>query len=527
MKKAIKIGTRKSELALKQAHTVGKLIETHGRSYEIVAINSEGDLDLKTPLHQLGFTGVFTKGLDKALLEKRVDIAVHSLKDVPTVLPEEILQAAVLERDSPLDILVRKSRGDLDNETNLTIATGSIRRKAQWLHKYPNHTIKGLRGNVNTRLRKLEESEWNGAIFSHSGLDRINLIPTNYLKLDWMTPAPAQGIVGITVLESNKELVDFIQQFNHLETHLNSSIERDFLNELEGGCSAPIGALSIIENDTVKFKGVLTSTDGTTQIEVTEEIPLIKSKNFGRACAQKLLKKGGKEIMEALKKELKRVENKPTILITRNIDVSLLESSVNWRSEAFISIDYINHKIPSLTKNEILVFTSKNAVESLFHYHPTFKVKNRQVLCVGSKTEKVLAQYGVDVHFASTSSQAIGEWIIDHELSQNIVLFCGDIRRNELKEIIDKSKCNYSEIVVYKTILTPKKIAKEQDGVVFLSPSAVQSFVEKNNMQKSVAFCIGNTTAKEARKHFESIEIAKEITMDSVIEKVTKYYADK
>lgn len=527
MRETIKIGTRKSELALKQAHTVGKLIESQGGKYEIVAINSEGDLDLKTPLHQLGFTGVFTKVLDIALLEKKVDIAVHSLKDVPTLLPKGIVQAAVLKRDNPLDILVKKNADDLVFDVPLTIATGSIRRKAQWLHKYPHHRIEGLRGNVNTRLKKLEDNQWDGAIFSHSGLDRIELIPANYLELDWMTSAPAQGIVSVTVLESNQPLFDFIHAFNHTETHIVSTIERDFLNELEGGCTAPIGALAVIENDVIEFKGMLTSTDGAKQIEITERTPVQQSHNFGRICAQKLLEKGGREIMDQLNNSEKAIEKKPTILITRNIEVSSLPSSIDWISEAFISVNFIPHSLPKLTQEDTLVFTSKNAVESLFHYHPEFDTKDKKVLCVGSKTKKVLAQHGVEVEYVSTSSQAIGEWIVANNFSKNIVLFCGDIRRNELKEIIERNQLNYSEIVVYKTLLTPKFIESKFEGVIFLSPSAVQSFVEKNNKPEVVAFCIGNTTANEAKKHFSSIEVAKELTMDSVIEKVTKYYADK
>lgn len=527
MREVIKIGTRKSELALKQAHTVGKLIESQGGKYEIIAINSEGDLDLKTPLHQLGFTGVFTKVLDIALLEKKVDIAVHSLKDVPTLLPKGIVQAAVLKRDNPLDILVKKRADDLVFDASLTIATGSIRRKAQWLHKYPHHQIEGLRGNVNTRLKKLEDNKWDGAIFSHSGLDRIDLIPANYLELDWMVSAPAQGIVAVTVLESNQPLFDFIHTFNHTETDIISTIERDFLNELEGGCTAPIGAMASIENNVVDFKGMLTSTDGTKQIEITEQISIEQSDNFGRICAQQLLEKGGKEIMSQLNLNEKAVENKPTVLITRNIEFSSLSNSINWRSEAFISINYIHHNIPELTQEDTLVFTSKNAVESLFHHHPEFETKGKQVLCVGTKTKKVLTQHGVEVEYVSTSSQAIGEWIVENNFSNNIVLFCGDIRRNELKEIIERNQLNYSEIVVYNTHLTSKHIDNKLDGVVFLSPSAVQSFVENNNMPEIVAFCIGNTTANEAKKHFSSVEIAKELTMDSVIEKVTKYYADK
>ncbi len=301
MKKTVRIGTRKSELALMQAHTVGKSLSNESTDYEIVEIDSKGDLDLTTPLYQLGITGVFTKSLDIALLEERIDIAVHSLKDVPTLLPAGIIQSAVLKRDNSADMLAVKSGLDINFEASLTIATGSIRRKAQWLHRYPNHTICGLRGNVNTRLKKLEDNDWHGAIFSSAGLERINLVPDNSIALDWMVPAPAQGVIAITVLEKNRKLHQLVRYFNHSETELTSTIERNFLNELEGGCSAPIGAFAKVENGLVKFHGILTSVDGTLQVDVKKETPIDKAKNFGRIAAQELLSNGGQEIMCQLK----------------------------------------------------------------------------------------------------------------------------------------------------------------------------------------------------------------------------------
>lgn len=160
MKKTIRIGTRDSELALWQAHTVKSQLELLGYDTELIPVKSTGDLILNKPLYELGITGIFTKTLDIAMLNGDIDIAVHSMKDVPTALPKGIVQAAVLKRAAVSDILVHK--GDInflnENKDITTIATGSLRRKAQWLHKYPNHQIVDLRGNVNTRLQKLSES---------------------------------------------------------------------------------------------------------------------------------------------------------------------------------------------------------------------------------------------------------------------------------------------------------------------------------------------------------------------------------
>ena len=185
MSKTIRIGTRDSELALWQAHTVQKKLNDLGYKTEITAVKSQGDIILDKPLYELGITGIFTKTLDIAMLNGQVDIAVHSMKDVPTALPIGIMQAAVLERANTLDILVHKGNLEFLN-SNGTIATGSLRRQAQWLNKYPNHTVVDLRGNVNTRMQKLQDSDWNGAVFAAAGLERINLKPENYINLDWM-----------------------------------------------------------------------------------------------------------------------------------------------------------------------------------------------------------------------------------------------------------------------------------------------------------------------------------------------------
>ncbi|NND80566.1 MAG: hydroxymethylbilane synthase, partial [Maribacter sp.] len=175
MSKVIRIGTRDSELALWQANTVKDKLEALGYETALVPIKSTGDLVLDKPLYELGITGIFTKSLDVAMLNGDIDIAVHSMKDVPTALPQGIVQAAVLERANYLDILAFKDNEEFLGSRDAIIATGSLRRKAQWLNRYPTHTITDLRGNVNSRMQKFKENNWNGAIFAAAGLDRIGL----------------------------------------------------------------------------------------------------------------------------------------------------------------------------------------------------------------------------------------------------------------------------------------------------------------------------------------------------------------
>lgn len=307
MSKTIRIGTRDSELALWQAHTVQKKLNDLGYTTEIVAVKSQGDIILDKPLYELGITGIFTKTLDFAMINGQVDIAVHSMKDVPTALPQGIVQAAVLERANTLDILVHK--GNLDFLTSAgTIATGSLRRQAQWWHKYPNHQVVDLRGNVNTRMQKLAESDWNGAVFAAAGLERINLKPENYINLDWMIPAPAQGAMLVVAMANDEFTKEAVSQLNDIETEICTYIERQFLKTLEGGCTAPIGALAQYdeEKDTIEFKGVLFSIDGKQKIKIEKSVDISEWKKLGFHSAQEILNNGGAELMVEIKNQLKK-----------------------------------------------------------------------------------------------------------------------------------------------------------------------------------------------------------------------------
>jgi hydroxymethylbilane synthase len=307
MSKTIRIGTRDSELALWQAHTVQKKLNDLGYTTEIVAVKSQGDIILDKPLYELGITGIFTKTLDIAMINGQVDIAVHSMKDVPTALPQGIVQAAVLERANTLDILVHKGNLDFLTATG-TVATGSLRRQAQWWHKYPNHQVVDLRGNVNTRMQKLAESDWNGAVFAAAGLERINLKPENYINLDWMIPAPAQGAMLVVAMANDEFTKDAVSQLNDLETEICTYIERQFLKTLEGGCTAPIGALAQYdeEKDTIEFKGVLFSIDGKQKIEIEKSVDISEWKKLGFHSAQEILNNGGAELMVEIKNQLKK-----------------------------------------------------------------------------------------------------------------------------------------------------------------------------------------------------------------------------
>lgn len=303
MSKLIRIGTRDSRLATWQAEQVAQQLRKRGRQTELIFVKSEGDLDLKTPLTEMGGKGVFTKALDDALLEDRIDVAVHSYKDLPTENPLPLMVSAVMEREDARDSLVAPKGLDFLDEPSIEaiIATSSNRRRAQWLHRYPNHEITNIRGNVNTRLRKVDENGWTGAIFAAAGLKRIGLEENISQYLDWMVPAPAQGAMAVMVRDDDEQMIEITSALQHEESALCTGIERELLNEMEAGCSAPVGAFAWIEGDDLILYAVALKVDGSLQYDVEMKVPAANAKGIGRKAARKLLEQGADKLMEEIK----------------------------------------------------------------------------------------------------------------------------------------------------------------------------------------------------------------------------------
>ena len=300
----IRIGTRNSPLAMWQAKEVEQKLQNLGYETVLVPVLSSGDKNLNQPLYSLGITGVFTKDLDIALLNNEIDIAVHSLKDVPTLLPQNIEISAVLERDFPQDVLVRKSSSKNKDLAELKIATSSLRRRAFRLEQFPETEFSDIRGNVQTRLKKLEEGDFDATLFSLAGIKTMEM-ELDCEFLDFMISAPSQGVVAIASRIDDVETRKILQKINHEETQICVEIERNFLRTLEGGCTAPIGAIAKFEDNKIYFKGKLNSLDGAKTLNLVEEFEYNHSENFGEKFAKIILEKGGKEMMEVIKSKLK------------------------------------------------------------------------------------------------------------------------------------------------------------------------------------------------------------------------------
>ena len=527
MHKVIRIGTRDSELALWQANRVQRMLNELEYKTQIVPIKSTGDIILNKPIYELGITGVFTRNLDIALLNNEIDIAVHSMKDVPTILPEGIIQAAVLKRANNSDIIVLKDTEEFFGFKEATIATGSLRRKAMWLNRFPTHTVVDLRGNVNTRLNKLKDNDWNGAIFAAAGLERIGKRPGGAVNLSWMISAPAQGAIMITSLSEDDYIKDACEQLNHYETEVCVSVERDFLHRLEGGCTAPIGAFAYIDDKTkeINFKGVLLSKDGKKKIEVAKTVPLDKHRYLAKDCADYIINRGGKQlIINDINVEEEAGIN---IFSTKSLSLSqtkLFHNNISSSSSDFIKIR--SNRIPSKVVKEPIenvVITSKNGVEALLDNFSKDELNFKNIFCVGRRTKKLIEQKIGSVSYSENNAQKLAEYLSTKLKGQVVTYFCSDIRLDTLPIILSENGVTVNEVEAYKTMYSPIDMKEDVKGVLFYSPSTVESYLQKNTSDK-VAFCIGESTAKEARKHFNNIEVAKVPTVESLIELVNLHY---
>jgi hydroxymethylbilane synthase len=524
MSKIIRIGTRDSELALWQAKIVQSLLENAGHKTELVPVKSTGDLVLDKPLYELGITGIFTRTLDIAMLNHDIDIAVHSLKDVPTILPKGIVQAAVLKRGNVNDTLIFKDNEEFLGAKEAIIATGSLRRRAQWLNRFPTHTIVDLRGNVNSRLQKLEDNDhWNGAIFAAAGIGRIGVRPEEAVNLDWMVPAPAQGAIMITALEEDEFVRAACAELNHEETEICTTIEREFLNKLEGGCTAPIGALAYIKDEEINFKGVLLSTDGSKRIDVTRVQKLGEHHDIAQFCADFIIERGGKRLMDTIKHSYRKTNVYSTKSFTEDQRL-LFHEKVKVESSDFIKIS-LNRIHPRFLKNEIknVVITSKNSVESLTTNYSAIELQFKNIYCVGRRTKRLVENKIGKVTHSEKNAKKLAEYLVEYMEGAEVTYFCSDIRLDALPTILTENNIKVNEIEAYQTKYDGIKVDDSVEAVMFYSPSTVESFVKKNKGE-IIAFCIGETTAKEAKKHFNDVRIAKVPTVESVIELVNEHY---
>ncbi len=291
------IGSRGSQLALWQANHIKARLEARGIETRIEIIRTTGDRITDAPLHKVGGKGLFTKEIEEALLDKRVDLAVHSMKDLPTELPKGLTLAAIPEREDPRDAIVGGKLRDL--KFGAKVGTSSLRRIAQLRRIRPDLDIQSIRGNVDTRLNKVEKGEYDAIVLAAAGLRRLgwDKAIAETFRPDIMCPAVAQGALAIETLESGAGL-EACSALDDPWTRFPVMAERAMLSELGGGCQVPIGAYATLENTEMFLTGAVFSPDGATMIRYTAAGEFTKPAELGRNVARVLLERGAREILE-------------------------------------------------------------------------------------------------------------------------------------------------------------------------------------------------------------------------------------
>ena len=300
----LRLGTRTSRLATWQAEHVAQALEAahSGLAVELVPFVTEGDKTLDKPLPEIGGKGLFTLELEQSLLDGRIDLAVHSLKDLPTDDPDGLTLGAITEREDPRDGWVCPlglELGDLPG--GAVVGTSSLRRGSQLFRRRPDLEIRSIRGNVETRIRKAREEDYYATVLAVAGLHRLGLMEhaTAILDFDTMLPAPGQAALGVQVRADDPGVRDLVAALDHADTRAEVEAERHFLAALGGGCSAPIAALGRVEGDTLTLRGRVCAVDGSETVEVEEAIPLSAdaAREIGHAAAEHALSEGARGVL--------------------------------------------------------------------------------------------------------------------------------------------------------------------------------------------------------------------------------------
>ena len=308
LQRVIRIATRKSDLAMWQAKYVqAKLLEHHPHvSVELLPMSTQGDRILDTPLSKIGGKGLFIKELEIAMQNDEADIAVHSMKDVPVAFPEEFGLHAICERENPFDAFVSNTYASIESlPLGAVVGTSSLRRQCQLRAFRDDLVIKDLRGNVNTRLAKLDDGQYDAIILASAGLIRLGMADRIKQEIDaaLSLPAVGQGAVGIECRNDDAELIALLAALNDQATATRVKAERAMNARLEGGCQVPIGSYAVLNGDQLLLRGLVGTPDGKTMLMSQAEGPLSDAEKIGEAVANELLAKGAKAILDALSHE--------------------------------------------------------------------------------------------------------------------------------------------------------------------------------------------------------------------------------
>ena len=502
MKRKIIIGTRGSDLALWQANYTKNLLEEKGNEVEIKIISTAGDRSqqYETSFDKLEGKGFFTKELEESLLNKTIDLAVHSHKDLPTVSPDGLMIAGVSKREDPSDILIINDKAADDKlkfglKKNAIVGTSSARRKSQLLAFRPDVQMKDLRGNVPTRINKLREGGYDAILIATAGIERLEIeldeFTVEKLNPEVFVPAPAQGVLAWQTREDDNELLDIIDTISDLDVLIKINIERQLLNMFDGGCHLPFGAYCDTEmddEDRLRFKVWVSIADEWDKQPKQLYFDTLDTDGFVDRMYEHIRSVKPKKIF--ISKTFKEDDYFPTALGKLGFDV-----------QGTSLIEFKQIAIRFLPRTEWIFFSSKHAVRFFFNQKPELW-PGVKFGCVGSSTSAELRSFG---HRADFIGQSTDIKLVGKQFSSKVgnarVLF--PIARGSMQSIQWQmvKRENVVNLEVYATLNISQEISTENEVLIFTSPSNVESYFEKNTIhphQKLIA--MGEATGKALEK---------------------------
>ncbi len=570
MKSPIRIGTRGSKLALYQAYRVKEELDSqfpHLQS-EIVIIKTKGDKILDVALSKIGDKGLFTKELETALFNDEIDMAVHSLKDLPTTFPEGAKLGAVLKRGETRDAFVSVDGRKLhEMGADDVIATSSLRRKAQLLMINKDLKIVEIRGNVNTRIRKMQEGYCSAMVMAAAGLQRLEMDEhiSEIIDFEDMVPACGQGAIAIEIRNNDPEIENLMKSINHEETMATSHAEREFLKTLEGGCQIPVGSFSKIKGDKFSITGFISNIDGSQFIKQSAIGFVNDAYKIAVQLANNIYNKGGKEILEQVRAENhqtqaknKKLEGK-VVISTRPTDAddNLPELLANEGAKV-ISFPMIEIKSVPLDSNQ------KQALKNLEQYHWVFFTSKHGVVhffrklnevqgntdlppslkigVIGKKTAVELDYYGYAANFinqGNTSADMLEQFHKEiSPIGLNFLIPIAKLTDDALEKSLSENN-KVTRVSIYDTIL-PAKVDqdiiqqiknKQYDLILFTSPSTFYNFSKIMRLKKDENIpmaSIGKTTTKAIQNAgFEPVATASTSTVEGLCETVVNYLVNE
>ena len=521
----LKIGTRPSKLALKQTELVLEKLNNLPQikkkfTFKIIKVKTKGDID-KSKILDSGYKGFFTKKIDDLLLRKKIDLAIHSAKDIPSRIDNNISIAAFLKREDPRDILLSKKNYTFnDLPKNVTIGTSSIRRKTQIRNLRPDLNIKYMRGNIETRIKKLKKNKYDAIILALAGLKRLGLSykNKNVLNISKFIPSGGQGAIAVTVRKKDSVINKLIKNINNNKTETEVKTERKFLEKINADCNSPVGAYAKIINNYIYFSVAVPNKNKDGMFVYKSRAKFNKPEILGIKVANILKKKLGQNFLKKNK-----FSKNFLFLLTRSVKQSNeLKRNINLKNFNFLNCPMLKIKYIKLTKEQIkeikvadaIIFSSANAVNISIKYLNSFSNK---VFCVGKDTKIACLKNNIKNIYSSNSGvndliKLIIKKIKDRE--KKLVYISAKQTAANLPLILKSKKFNIKKIVIYES----EKIKKIQKSILDLIRSNKLNFVTFFSKKTAIAF--NQLVLKyKLKKYLMNMEC---ISLSSTIEKIVK-----